>query len=74
MKQLVRFVIFLCMLSFVVPDPAVAGTGNKKHHKHHRLFKHKKRERLKKWNAGHTEFKNRTKKEKRRLGRHHIKA
>ncbi len=72
MKHLVRFVIIICMLGLVAPDAAIAGTGNKKHHKH-RLFKHKKRERLKKWNAGHTEFKNRTKKERRRLSRHHIK-
>ncbi len=72
MKHFVRFIVLISVLGFVNPGTAVANTGNKKKHKFH-LFKHKKRERLKKWNAGHTEFKNRTKKERRQLDRHHIK-
>ena len=72
MKKIIAILIAILMLN--IGASATDFSGNKKHKKHHfKLFKHKRRERLKKWNSGHTEFKNRTKKDRRRLSRHHIK-
>jgi len=70
MKKIIAILIAILMLNISAPASYYPG----KHKKHHfKLFKHKRRERLKKWNTGHTEFKNRTKKDRRRLSRHHIK-
>jgi hypothetical protein len=76
MKGYIAIFIAICLLAIgsAMPSPAQQKYIPKKPHKESKLYKllHKKHERMKKWNAGHTEFKDRTKKDRKRMGKYHL--
>ena len=77
MKRIIAILITFLMLVACCPLESVAKEKNKKKKQSHKKswlyrFLHKRHDRLQKWNTGHTEFKNRPKREQKKISRHHL--
>ncbi len=77
MKRIIAILITFLMLLACSPLESVAKEKDKKKKKAHKKswiyrFLHKRHDREQLWNSGHTEFKNRPKKEQKKISRHHL--
>ncbi len=74
MRRIIAIIITLCLLFAGAPLESAAKEKKKKKHKKSWIYRflHKKHDRLQKYNTGHTEFKNRPKREQKRISKHHL--
>lgn len=77
MKRIIAILITFLMLLACSPLESVAKEKNKKKKQAHKKswlyrFLHKRHDREQLWNTGHTEFKNRPKREQKKISRHHL--